>query len=73
MHFTALLNSTKELDVEVLTEYYVWNTFSLVGNVGGQMGLFISFHLLVVLDGSWTSLKSYLTPQLISVFNAYNN
>ena len=37
---------TKELELEVLSEYYVWNAFSLVGNVGGQLGLFISFSFI---------------------------
>ena len=37
---------TKELELEVLSEYYLWNAFSLVGNVGGQMGLFISFSFI---------------------------
>ena len=38
---------TKELDVEVLTEYYIWDAFAIVGTVGGQMGLFISFSFIV--------------------------
>ena len=37
---------TKELKVEVFKEHYVLNTFSLVGNVGGQMGLMIGFSFL---------------------------
>ena len=37
---------TKELQVDIFTEYYVSNIFSLIGNVGGQMGLFIGFSFI---------------------------
>ena len=37
---------SKELELEVLTEYYVTDMFSLVGNVGGQLGLFVSFSFI---------------------------
>ena len=36
----------KELQVEVFTEYYVSNTFSMIVSVGGQMGLFIGFSFI---------------------------
>ena len=45
---------TKELQLDVYTEYYVWSGVSLVGNVGGQLGLFIGFSFL----GSWVWLMS---------------
>ena len=45
---------TKELQLDVYTEYYIWSGVSLVGNVGGQLGLFIGFSFL----GSWVWLMS---------------
>ena len=45
---------TKELQLDVYTEYYVWTEVSLIGNVGGQLGLFIGFSFL----GSWGWLMS---------------
>ena len=45
---------TKELQLDVYTEYYVWSGVNLVGNVGGQLGLFIGFSFL----GSWVWLMS---------------
>ena len=39
-------DGTKELEVEVWKEYYIMSGFSLVGNLGGQMGLFIGFSFL---------------------------
>ena len=36
----------KELLVDVFKEYYVWTEFSLVGSIGGQMGLFVGFSFL---------------------------
>ena len=43
---------TDELHLDVYTEYYVWTGVSLIGNVGGQLGLFIGFSFL----GSWVWL-----------------
>ena len=45
---------TDELHLDVYTEYYVWTGVSLIGNVGGQLGLFIGFSFL----GSWVWLMS---------------
>ena len=45
---------SKELSLDVYTEYYVWTGVSLIGNVGGQLGLFIGFSFL----GSWVWLMS---------------
>ena len=39
-------DGTKELEVEIWKEYYIMSGFSLVGNLGGQMGLFIGFSFL---------------------------
>ena len=45
---------TKELQLDVYTEYYVWTEVALIGSVGGQLGLFIGFSFL----GSWGWLMS---------------
>ena len=37
---------TKELEVEVFKEYYIWDELSLVGKVGGLMGLLIGFSFI---------------------------
>ena len=57
---------TKELQVDIFTEYYVSNIFSLIGNVGGQMGLFIGFSFIGCFVWSmkwiklaWNSMSKY--------------
>ena len=49
--FTLLLTNldwrtgqwTKTLNVEVHTESYLWDAFTLMGNIGGSMGLWAGF------------------------------
>ena len=45
---------TRELSLDVYTEYYLLTGVSLIGNVGGQLGLFIGFSFL----GTWVWLMS---------------
>ena len=46
---------SKELQVDLFKEYYVWSGFSLIGNVGGQMGLFIGFSFIGCFE--WLSFR----------------
>ena len=70
-HFTCTFNShdwktgkwTKTLNVEVHTESYVWTSFTLLGNIGGSMGLWAGFSCPGLI--AWLSQKSLRIQKLV--------
>ena len=52
-------DGTNELEVEVWKEYYIMSGFSLVGNLGGQMGLFIGFSFLGCFSWLLSRIQSF--------------
>ena len=70
-HFTLLLKNhdwktgkwTKTLNVEVHTESYVWTSFTLLGNIGGSMGLWAGFSCPGLI--AWLSQKSLRIQKLV--------
>ena len=53
---------TREIQVDVFTEYFVWSGFSLCGNIGGQLGLWVGF--------SCTGCITWISSKIHYLFNS---
>ena len=49
---------TEELQIEVHREYLMWTAISMVGSIGGQLGLWVGFSFAGFLSGFMSKLTT---------------